>query len=74
MQFTYLIKITDFCVGYECNDDESDDYDNRIYKWKPIAKGCVCAEEKLWNNAWSELEFIDSKFDDYKDKDGDGRK
>lgn len=55
-------KITDFCIAYECNTDD----DNEIYEWKPIAKGCVCAEEALWNNAMSELLLIDSRFDNHK--------
>ena len=55
-------QITDFCIAYECNADD----DNEIYEWKPIAKGCVCAEEALWNNSLSELELIDSKFDNHK--------
>ena len=61
-----IIQITDFCIAYECNTDRRDENDNPIHDWKPIAKGCVCAEEALWNNAMSELELIDSRFDDHK--------
>ena len=61
-----LLQITDFCIAYECNTDRSDEDDNPIHEWKPIAKGCVCAEEVLWNNAMSELESIDSRFDNHK--------
>ena len=61
-----LLQITDFCIAYECNTDRSDEDDNPIHEWKPIAKGCVCSEEALWNNATSELELIDSRFDNTK--------
>ena len=69
-----LFKITDFCIAYECNTDRSDEYENPIHEWKPIAKGCVCAEEALWNNAMSELELIDSRFDYHKITKGKGQK
>ena len=66
LELISLLQITDFCIAYECNTDRSDEDDNPIHEWKPIAKGCVCAEEVFWNNAMSELELIDSRFDDDK--------